>query len=75
MWVCIGHESFRDLRESWRLEREIFWREGREGRKGKIKKINGIINCARTVSVIKDQTGHFVKPLDVFGNTPNPQVG
>ena len=64
MWVCIGHESFRDLRESWRLEREIFWREGKKGRKGKIKKINGIINCARTVSVIKDQTGHFVKPLD-----------
>ena len=25
--------------------------------------------------VIKDQIGHFVKPLDVFGNTPNLRVG
>ena len=35
MWVWVGHESFRDERESWRLETEKkkkkkSWRERRE---------------------------------------------
>ena len=62
VWVCIGHESFRDLRESWRLEREIFWREGREGWKGKNKWYNK--RCTNGVSD-KHHIRHFVKPLDV----------
>ena len=29
----------------------------------------------RTALVIKDQIGHFKKPLDVFGITPNLKAG
>ena len=35
--------------------------------------INGLryLPKKRTQIVTKDQTGHFLKPLDVLGNTPN----
>ena len=49
--------------------------EKEEKENKKTKKKNGIINGAQTVLMIKDQIGHFVKPLDVFGNTPNLRVG
>ena len=34
-----------------------------------------IIDGSQTVLVTTDQIGHFLKPLDVFGNTPNLRVG
>ena len=50
--------------------------KGEKEEKEKInKKINGIINGAQTALVIKDQIGHFVKPLDMFGNSPNLMIG
>ena len=34
-----------------------------------------IIDGSQTVLVTTNQIGHFLKPLDVFGNTPNLKVG
>ena len=34
-----------------------------------------LIDRQQTALVFKDQIGHFKKPLDVFGITPNLKVG
>ena len=44
-----------------------------KGEKKKMKII--IIDGSQTVLVTTNQIGHFLKPLDVFGNTPNLKVG
>ena len=62
-------------------EREFFWcKEERAKRqskgKGKLKnEINDLINNAQMVLVFKDQIGHFLKFLDIFGIIPYLKVG
>ena len=59
----------------WFLEKaqdRTDWEKGELSVKGERKKRKK--NClygAQTVLVTKDQIGHFLKPLDVLGNTPN----
>ena len=69
----VGHESFRDQRELEVRDREKKF-SSVKGKK-KNRKKNSLINSVQTVLVTKDQIGHFLKPLDVFGNTPNLRVG
>ena len=68
----VGHESFRDQRELEVRDREKKFFGVKE--KKKSRKKNSLVNNAQTVLVTKDQIGHFIKPLDVFGKTPNLKV-
>ena len=57
---------------------------GKEERKWRNREQNELENCLdeswgykwhNMVLVFKDQIGHFLKPLDVFGITPNLRAG
>ena len=63
-------------RESWRLEIKKK-KSSMKGEKKKMKKNKKkiIINGSQTVLVTKDQIVHFLKPLNMLGNTPNFRIG
>ena len=69
----VGHDSFKDQRELEVRDREKKF-SSLKGKKKNRKKKNSLINSAQMVLVTKDQIGHFIKPLDVFGKTPNLKV-